>query len=67
MKPNNSSALHVDSGFSIPCPTKIPSLKGLVSAEEWAVRVSAGSHIQIMCYIWLDGFSFYSYFRTFTR
>ena len=27
MKPNNSSALHVDSGFSIPCPTKIPSLK----------------------------------------
>ena len=39
MKLNNSSALNVDSGFSIPCPTKIPSLKGSVSSEEWAVRV----------------------------
>jgi hypothetical protein len=66
MKLNNSSALNVDSGFSIPCPTKIPSLKGLVSAEEWAVRVQLAATYRL-CAIRLDGFSFYSYFRAFTK
>ncbi len=55
MKLNNSSALNVDSGFSIPCPTKIPSLKGLVSAEEWAVRVQLAATYRLCAiYGWTD-------------
>ena len=55
MKHNNSSALNVDSGFSIPCPTKIPSLKGLVSAEEWAVRVQLAATYRLCAiYGWTD-------------
>ena len=55
MKPNNSSALHVDSGFSIPCPTKIPSLKSLVSAEEWDVRAQLAATYRLCAiYGWTD-------------
>lgn len=55
MKLNNSSALHVDSGFYIPCPTKIPSLNGLVSAEEWAVRVQLAATYRLCAiYGWTD-------------
>ena len=55
MKLNNSSALNVDSGFSIPCPTKIPSLKGSVSAEEWAVRVQLAATYRLCAmYGWTD-------------
>jgi ribulose-5-phosphate 4-epimerase/fuculose-1-phosphate aldolase len=55
MKLNNSSALNVDSGFSIPCPTKIPSLKGLVSVEEWAVRVQLAATYRLCAiYGWTD-------------
>ena len=55
MKLNNSSALHVDSGFYIPCPTKIPSLNGLVSAEEWAVRVKLAATYRLCAiYGWTD-------------
>ncbi|MDG1141605.1 MAG: class II aldolase/adducin family protein [Hellea sp.] len=55
MKLNNSSALNVDSGFSIPCPTKIPSLKGSVIAEEWAVRVQLAATYRLCAmYGWTD-------------
>ena len=55
MKLNNSSALNVDSGFSIPCPTKTPSLKGSVSAEEWAVRVQLAATYRLCAmYGWTD-------------
>ena len=55
MKLNNSSALNVDSGFTIPCPTKIPSLKSLVSAEEWAVRVRLAATYRLCAiYGWTD-------------
>ena len=55
MKLNNSSALHVDSGFYIPCPTKIPSLNGLVSAEEWSVRVQLAATYRLCAiYGWTD-------------
>ena len=55
MKLNNSSALNVDSGFSIPCPTKIPILKGSVSAEEWAVRVQLAATYRLCAmYGWTD-------------
>ena len=35
----DTSAMQVDAGFNIPCPTKVPSLKGKVSDAEWAMRV----------------------------
>ena len=33
------SAMQVDAGFNIPCPTTVSSLKGKVSDAEWALRV----------------------------
>lgn len=33
-----TSAMQVDAGFNIPCPTTVPSLKGKVSDAEWAMR-----------------------------
>ena len=33
-----TSAMQVDAGFNIPCPTTIPGLKGSVSDAEWAMR-----------------------------
>lgn len=35
----DTSAMQVDAGFNIPCPTTVPSLKGKVSDAEWAMRV----------------------------
>ena len=35
----DTPAMQVDAGFNIPCPTKVPSLKGKVSDAEWAMRV----------------------------
>ena len=35
----DTSAMQVDAGFNIPCPTTVPSLKGKVSDTEWAMRV----------------------------
>ena len=35
----DTAALQVDSGFNIPCPTTVQSLKGKVSDTEWAMRV----------------------------
>jgi len=35
----DTSAMQVDAGFNIPCPTTVPSLKGKVSDGEWAMRV----------------------------
>jgi len=35
----DTSAMQVDAGFSIPCPTTVPSLKGKVSDAEWGLRV----------------------------
>jgi len=35
----DTSAMQVDAGFNIPCPTTVPSLKGKVSDAEWALRV----------------------------
>ncbi|MDB2439868.1 class II aldolase/adducin family protein [Hellea sp.] len=34
----DTSAMQVDAGFNIPCPTTVPSLKGKVSEAEWAMR-----------------------------
>jgi len=34
-----TSAMQVDAGFNIPCPTTVPSLKGKVSDAEWALRL----------------------------
>ncbi len=33
-----TSAMQVDAGFNIPCPTTVPSLNGKVSDTEWAMR-----------------------------
>ena len=35
----DTSAMQVDAGFNIPCPTTVSSLKGKVSDAEWALRV----------------------------
>jgi len=35
----DTSAMQVDAGFNIPCPTTVPSLKGKVSDAEWGLRV----------------------------
>jgi len=35
----DTSAMQVDAGFNIPCPTTVTSLKGKVSEAEWAMRV----------------------------
>ena len=35
----DTSAMQVDAGFNIPCPTTVSSLKGVVSDAEWALRV----------------------------
>ena len=35
----DTSAMQVDAGFNIPCPTTVPSLNGKVSDAEWAMRV----------------------------
>ena len=34
----DTSAMQVDSGFNIPCPTTVPRLEGKVSDVEWAMR-----------------------------
>ena len=39
IKKADTSAMQVDAGFNIPCPTTVPSLKGKVSDSEWAMRV----------------------------
>ena len=36
---NDQSASGLGTGFNIPDPTKLPSLKGTVSDAEWAMRV----------------------------
>ena len=35
----DTSAMQVDAGFNIPCPTTVSSLKGKVNDAEWAMRV----------------------------
>ena len=35
----DTSAMQVDAGFNIPCPTTVPSLKGKVSDAEWTLRL----------------------------
>ena len=55
MKHNNSSALHVDSGFDIPCPNTVPCLKDKVSKEEWAVRLQLAATYRLCAiYGWTD-------------
>jgi len=55
MKQNNSSALHVDSGFDIPCPNTVPCLKDKVSKEEWAVRLQLAATYRLCAiYGWTD-------------
>ena len=39
IKKADTSAMQVNAGFNIPCPTTVPSLKGKVSDAEWAMRV----------------------------
>ncbi|MEP3892157.1 MAG: class II aldolase/adducin family protein [Hellea sp.] len=38
IKQAETSAMQVDAGFNIPCPTTVPSLNGKVSDAEWAMR-----------------------------
>ncbi|MBT4996877.1 MAG: class II aldolase/adducin family protein, partial [Hellea sp.] len=39
----------------MPCPTKIPSLKSLVSAEEWAIRSQLAATYRLCAiYGWTD-------------
>jgi len=49
------SAMQVDAGFNIPCPTTIPSLKGNVSDAEWALRVQLAATYRLCAtYGWTD-------------
>ena len=51
----DTSAMKVDAGFNIPCPTTVPSLKGQVSDAEWALRIQlAATYRLCAAYGWTD-------------
>ena len=51
----DTSAMQVDAGFNIPCPTTVPSLKGKVSDTEWAMRVQLAATYRLCAMLgWTD-------------